>query len=86
MWIVVEVLIETIRLLSGAPSIDKVMACLAKRGSSITREQVEQVFEEHNLEKKLWINCHPTFTRMSQTSRKATQSSSYLSENPAHSY
>jgi hypothetical protein len=52
MWIVVEVLIETIRLLTGAPSIDEVMACLAKRGSSITREQVEQVFEEHNLEKK----------------------------------
>jgi hypothetical protein len=52
LWIVVEVLVETIRFLAGAPDIDEVMACLSKRGSSITREQVEQVFKEHNLEKK----------------------------------
>jgi hypothetical protein len=51
-WIVIEVLIETIRFLAGTPNIDEVMACLAKRGSLITREQVRQVFEEHNLEKK----------------------------------
>jgi hypothetical protein len=52
LWVVVEVLVETIRLLAGAPTIDEVMACLSKRGSSITREQVEQIFKEHNLEKK----------------------------------
>lgn len=51
-WVIVEVLAETIRLLTGEPNIDEVMACLKKRGSSITYEQVEQVFKEYNLEKK----------------------------------
>jgi hypothetical protein len=51
-WIVVEILIETIKSIAGEPNIDEVMARLSKRGSSITREQVEQVFEENSLEKK----------------------------------
>lgn len=51
-WIVVEILIETLRSLATLPNIDEVMARLSKRGSSITREQVEQVFEENVLEKK----------------------------------
>jgi len=51
-WIVAEILIEIIRSLAGRPDIDEVATCLSKRGSLITRAQVEQVFEEHNLEKK----------------------------------
>lgn len=51
-WIVGEILIETIRSCPNIPSIDEVTRRLAKRGSSITRDQVQQVFEEHELEKK----------------------------------
>ena len=51
-WIAVEILIETIKSITGEPNIDEVMTRLSKRGSSITREQVEQVFEENGLEKK----------------------------------
>ena len=49
-WIVAEILIEIIRSLSG--NVDEVAARLAKRGSLITREQIKQVFEENNPEKK----------------------------------
>lgn len=51
-WIVGEILVETIRSFPSHPQIDDVVKRLTKRGSLITREQVEQVFEEHNLEKK----------------------------------
>lgn len=51
-WIVAEVLIETIRSLSNSPKIEDVMKGLKKRGSLITYEQVKQVFEEEDLEKK----------------------------------
>ncbi|MBY0281992.1 MAG: hypothetical protein K2W94_07550 [Alphaproteobacteria bacterium] len=51
-WIVAEILIEIIRSLTGIPDIDEVATRLSKRGSLITRAQVEQVFEEHDLEKK----------------------------------
>ncbi len=51
-WIIAEVLIETIRSLTGKPSLEVVVTRLSKRNSSITREQVEQVFEEYSLEKK----------------------------------
>lgn len=51
-WIVAEVLIETIKSLSEIPNVDVVMKRLLKRGSSITREQVQQVFDEEDLEKK----------------------------------
>lgn len=51
-WIVAEILIEIIRSLAGRPDVDEVATRLSKRGSLITRAQVEQVFEEHNLEKK----------------------------------
>lgn len=64
-WIVAEILIETIRSSSVIPSIDEVTRRLSKRGSSITKEQVQQVFEEHELEKKLWINCHSTVQNLS---------------------
>ncbi len=52
-WIVAEILIETIRSLAEIPDINEVITHLSKRGSLITREQVEQVFEEHDLEKKI---------------------------------
>jgi hypothetical protein len=51
-WIVGEILIETIRSFPGQPEIDDVAKRLSKRGSLITHEQVRQVFEENNLEKK----------------------------------
>jgi hypothetical protein len=51
-WIVGEILVETIRSFPVQPQINDVVKRLTKRGSLITKEQVEQVFEEHNLEKK----------------------------------
>lgn len=51
-WIVAEILIEALKSLTGTPQIDEVAIRLSKRGSLITREQVKQVFEENNLEKK----------------------------------
>jgi hypothetical protein len=51
-WIVGEILIETIRSCPMVPSIEDVAGRLAKRGSSITQNQVKQVFEEYALEKK----------------------------------
>lgn len=51
-WIVSEILIETVRSCPIVPLIEDVASRLSKRGSSITRAQVKQVFEEHELEKK----------------------------------
>jgi len=51
-WIVGEILVETIRSFPIQPQIDDVVKRFAKRGSLITRGQVEQVFEENHLEKK----------------------------------
>jgi hypothetical protein len=51
-WVVAEVLIEIIKSLNGVPNIDEVVKRLSKHGSSITREQIKQVFEEYDLEKK----------------------------------
>ena len=50
-WIVAEVLLESIRCLAVLPQAEDVMKQLSKRGSLITKEQVEQVFEEMDLEK-----------------------------------
>ena len=51
-WIIAEILIETIRSFPVQPEIDDVVKRLSKKGSLITHEQVKQVFEENNLEKK----------------------------------
>ena len=51
-WIVGEILVETIRSFPVQPEIDDVVRRLVKRGSLITRDQVAQVFEENDLEKK----------------------------------
>lgn len=51
-WIVVEVLVATIKSLKGKPNSSEVIIYLSQYGSSVTREQVEQVFEEHDLVKK----------------------------------
>jgi hypothetical protein len=63
-WIVAEILIEIIRFLAGRPDIDEIAMRLSKRGSLITRAQVEQVFEEHDLKKKLRIKCYSVFANM----------------------
>lgn len=51
-WIVGEILVETIRSFPVQPEIEDIIKRLSKRGSLITREQVRQVFEENDLEKK----------------------------------
>ena len=51
-WIVVEILVEIIRSCSIQPEINDIVKRLSKRGSLITHAQVEQVFEENDLEKK----------------------------------
>lgn len=51
-WIIAEILVETIRSFPLHPEIDDVVKRLSKRGSLITYEQVKQVFEENELEKK----------------------------------
>ncbi len=51
-WIICEVLVETIRSFPMQPQIDDVVQRFSKRGSSITYDQVKQVFEENDLEKK----------------------------------
>jgi hypothetical protein len=58
LWVVIEVLIESIRSLAGTPNMNEVMERLSKRGSPITLDQVRQVFEEHGLKKKRWTDCH----------------------------
>jgi len=50
--VIIEVAIETIYSLSGTPNVDVVAKRLAKRGSSITKEEVKQAFEQLGLEKK----------------------------------
>jgi hypothetical protein len=51
-WIVVEVLVATIKSLKGKPNSNEVIIYLSQYGSSVTRKHVEQVFEEHDLVKK----------------------------------
>ena len=51
-WIVAEVLIACVHTLSISPNMEDIMKWLKKKGSSITKEQVAQVFEEEGLEKK----------------------------------
>lgn len=51
-WIVAEILVETIRSCPVVPSIEDISGRLAKRGSTISWDQVGQVFEEYELEKK----------------------------------
>lgn len=51
-WIIAEILVEAIKSAPEQPGIDDVANNLAKKGSLITREQVQQVFEENDLEKK----------------------------------
>lgn len=51
-WIVGEILVETIRSFPAQPQIDDVVKRLSQRGSLITRDQVVQVFEDNDLQKK----------------------------------
>ena len=51
-WIIAEILIEAVRCSATPPQIEDVAKRLSKRGSLITQEQVQQVFEEFDLEKK----------------------------------
>lgn len=51
-WIVAEILIEIIRECSSVPTVENIVKRFVKRGSSITQDQVKQVFEEYDLEKK----------------------------------
>lgn len=51
-WTIIEILVETIRLSSRSVSPGIVSNSLHKKGSSITRAEVNQVFREYGLEKK----------------------------------
>ena len=51
-WTAIEILVEVIRLSSHSISPRIVSNSLRKKGSSITREEVNQVFREYGLEKK----------------------------------
>jgi hypothetical protein len=52
LWIIAEILIACVHTLSASPNMEDVMKWLKKMGSTITKEQVKQVFEEEHLEKK----------------------------------
>lgn len=51
-WTAIEILVEIIRLSSHSITPGIVSNSLHKKGSSITREEINQVFHEHGLEKK----------------------------------
>jgi hypothetical protein len=51
-WTAIEILVETIHASSSLINVGVIANRLHKRGSSITRDQVEQVFEKYGLEKK----------------------------------
>jgi hypothetical protein len=60
-WTAIEVLVETVRASSSLISVEVITNCLHKRRSSITRDQVEQVFDKYGLEKKRRIARRPIF-------------------------
>ena len=51
-WIILEILVETIKCLSGYVTAEDVALRLKKRGSSATLDQVQSVFRLYSLEKK----------------------------------
>jgi hypothetical protein len=55
-WVVLEVLVETIRASAEAVNAHTVASQLLRRGSRISQEQVQQVFEMYDLEKKT-LDC-----------------------------
>ncbi len=55
-WVVFEVLVETIRASAETVNAHTVSSRLLKRGSRISQEQVQQVFEIYELEKKT-LDC-----------------------------
>ena len=58
-WMAIEILVETVRASSSMINVEIITNRLHKRGSSITRDQVEQVFEKYGLEKKT-SDCLPS--------------------------
>jgi hypothetical protein len=55
-WIIMQVLVATIKCLSGRVTEEKVALLLKKQGSSITLDQVKEVFKLYSLEKKT-LDC-----------------------------
>lgn len=51
-WIIMQVLIATIKCISGYVTIEDVATQLKKQGSSVTLGQVQEVFKLYSLEKK----------------------------------
>ena len=58
-WMAIEILVETIRASSSLINVGVIANRLHKQGSSITRDQVEQVFEKYGLKKKT-PDCSPS--------------------------
>jgi hypothetical protein len=57
-WVVIQILVATIQCISEGVTAGDVVSVLKKQGSSITRDQVEKVFELHALEKKTLDSKH----------------------------
>ena len=57
-WLVIEVLVEMIRTSAKVPQAHVIASRLLKRGSRISQEQVQQVLEIYDLEKKT-LDCEP---------------------------
>jgi hypothetical protein len=60
-WTSIEILVEVIRLSLHTVTPGIVFNSLHKKGSSITREDIDQIFREHGLEKKTpdSMQCKP---------------------------
>jgi len=76
--IIAEILIETIRSFPVQPEIDAVVKRLSKKGSLITREQAEQVFEENELEYNSGLVAVQQLQLCREQAKAATQPSNHL--------
>jgi hypothetical protein len=57
-WIIIQVLVATIKCVSGQITEEEVVQFLKKKGSSVTLDQVQRVFKLYSLEKKT-PDCAP---------------------------
>ena len=57
-WVVMQVLVATIKCISGCITAEAVALQLRKQGSSISLDQIRRVFQLHSLEKKTPDSAH----------------------------
>ena len=51
-WVIMQILVATIKCISGHVKEEDVALLLRKQGSSVTLDQVQRVFKLYSLEKK----------------------------------